>query len=71
MHCIVVQDRVAEAEREMDAIDTKLASMVTIVDEITRVSVLSLGCSARLSGSLRNQAYPCGLVCYTHKVAYT
>jgi hypothetical protein len=37
VYCIVVQDRVAEAEREMDAIDTKLASMVSIVDEITRV----------------------------------
>lgn len=33
----VVQDRVAEAEREMEAIDMKLGSMVSIVDEISRV----------------------------------
>lgn len=35
--CRLLQDRVDAAEREMEEIDTKLASMSSIVDEVTRV----------------------------------
>lgn len=39
--CADVQTRLHDIEAEMESIDTKLASMASLLDEVTRVSVSS------------------------------